>query len=148
MILRQDHVAGGAFVIAGALVYAASGDLPYGTLASPGAGMMPTLIIGLMVAFGLALALRGGTSPPLAEIDYSDLGHALRVIVAAAVATALYIPLGFIITMSLMLFGLTFAIERRPLLRALTFSVGVALSAYLLFDWLLKSPLPRGIIGY
>jgi Tripartite tricarboxylate transporter TctB family len=148
MILRQDHVAGGAFVIAGALVYAASGDLPYGTLASPGAGMMPTLIIGLMVAFGLALALRGGTSPPLAEIDYSDLGHALRVIVAAALATALYIPLGFIITMSLMLFGLTFAIERRPLLRALIFSVGVALSAYLLFDWLLKSPLPRGIIGY
>lgn len=148
MILRQDHVAGGAFVIAGALVYAASGDLPFGTLASPGAGMMPTLIIGLMMAFGLTVALRGGSSPPLAEIDWSDLGHALRVIIAAALAIAFYISLGFIVTMSLLLFGLTFAIERRPLLRSLLFSVGVTLSAYILFDWLLKSPLPRGIIGF
>jgi hypothetical protein len=50
--------------------------------------------------------------------------------------------------MSLLLLGLTFAIERQPLLRSLTFSVGAALSAYVLFDWLLKSPLPRGIIGF
>ena len=36
MILRRDHVAGGAFIVAGVLVLAVSGDLPFGTLASPG----------------------------------------------------------------------------------------------------------------
>lgn len=148
MILRQDHVAGGAFVIAGALVFAASGDLPFGTLASPGAGMMPVLIIGLMMVLGLALAVRGGASPPLADIDWSDFSHALRVIVAAALATSVYTWLGFVLTMSLLLFGLTFAIERRHVLRALAFSIGVALFAYILFGWLLKSPLPRGVIGF
>jgi len=148
MILRRDHVAGGAFVLGGALVYALSGNLPWGSLAMPGAGMMPKLVLGLMIAFGLVLMVRGGTSPPLAETDWSDLGHALCAIVAAALATALYTTLGFIVTMSLLLFGLTFAIERRHVLRALAFSIGTALVAYLLFGWLLKSPLPRGIIGF
>ena len=45
MRLRRDHVAGGAFVVVGALVLAVSDDLPFGTLASPGAGMLPTLVI-------------------------------------------------------------------------------------------------------
>jgi hypothetical protein len=148
MILRQDHVAGGAFVIAGALVFAASGELPFGTLASPGAGMMPKLVLGLMMMFGLALALRGGASPPLAKIDWSDLAHATRAMIAAALATALYMALGFVLTMSLLLFGLTFAVERRHILRALMFGIGVALFAYLLFGWLLKAPLPRGVLGF
>ena len=34
------------------VVLAVSGDLPFGTLASPGAGMLPTLVIGFMMAFG------------------------------------------------------------------------------------------------
>ena len=42
------------FAVAGALVLAVSGDLPFGTLASPGAGMLPTLLVVLMMAFGLA----------------------------------------------------------------------------------------------
>ena len=50
MNLRRDHVAGGAFVLAGALVLAVSCDLPFGTLASPGAGMLPTLLVGFLMA--------------------------------------------------------------------------------------------------
>ena len=148
MILRRDHVAGLAFVAAGGLVYALSGSLPWGSLAMPGAGMLPKLVLGMMIVFGLILMARGGASPPLAETDWSDLGHALCVLIAAALATALYTTLGFVLTMSLMLFGLTAAIERKPLLRALGFSVGTALFAYFLFGSLLKSPLPPGPIGF
>ena len=117
MILRRDHVAGGAFVVAGALILAVSGDLPFGTLASPGAGMLPKLVIGLMMAFGLVLLLRAGESPPFADVAWSDFPHAVRVVVVAAAAIALYTPLGFLLTMSLLLFGLIFVVERRPLLR-------------------------------
>src|SRR5262245_39236272 len=148
MILRRDHITGGAFLAGGALILALSGDLPFGTLASPGAGMLPKLVIGLMLAFGLVLLLRAGESPPFAAIAWDDLPHAARVIAFAAAAVALYVPLGFLPTMALLLFGLTYAVERKPLLNALLFSAGVTGIAYLLFGTLLKSPLPRGVLWF
>jgi hypothetical protein len=51
MTLRADHAAGGVFVAFGLVVLAMSGDLPFGTLSFPGAGMMPKLILALMVVF-------------------------------------------------------------------------------------------------
>jgi Tripartite tricarboxylate transporter TctB family len=148
MILRMDHVAGGMFVFAGAIVFVVSGDLPFGTLASPGAGMLPKLVIGLMISFGLVLLWRGNESAPFTDIDWSDGGHAIRVLAAAALATALYTTLGFVVTMTLLLFGLSFAVERRNVWRAAAFSIGVTVLAALLFGALLKSPLPRGIMGF
>jgi len=146
--LRLDHVAGGVFIVAGALIFAASDDLPFGTLASPGAGMLPKLVMGLMMAFGLVLLLRAGASPRFAAVAWDDLPHALRVIGLAAAAAALYTTLGFLVTVSLLLFGLTFAVERKPVLHAAGFSIGVTGLAYLLFNTLLKSPLPRGVLGF
>ena len=148
MNLRRDHVAGGAFVLGGMVLFAFSGDLPFGTLVSPGAGMMPKLIITLMVVFGMALVVNAGDSPPLAGIDWSDFSHALRVITGAAIATALYTALGFVLTMSLLLFGLMYVVERRGLLQAAAVSVGVTVATYLLFNWLLKSPLPQGMMWF
>jgi hypothetical protein len=146
--LRRDHVAGGAVVIAGALLYAVSGDLPFGTLASPGAGMLPKLVITMMVALGLVLVVRAAESPPLAEIAWDDFPHALRVVAVAAAAIALYTGLGFLVTMAVMLFLLIFLVERRPVLYAAAFSLGVTGVAYLLFGTFLKSPLPRGLLWF
>ena len=144
MTLRRDHVAGGAFVLIGALVMALSGDLPFGTLASPGAGMLPKLTLSLMMAFGAMLLVRAGGSPRFADLTFADLPHALRVVAVVAAAIALYTAIGFAATMPLMLFALTFVVERRPILYAAVFSAGVAGLVWLLFDKLLKSPLPGG----
>jgi hypothetical protein len=146
--LRRDHVAGGAFIIAGALLLAVSGDLPFGTLASPGAGMLPKLMIGLMMAFGLVLVVRAGDGPPFSDIAWGDLPHAVRVLAVTGAAIALYEVLGFVITMAGLLFGLIFVVERRPFLPAVAFSVAVTVIAYVLFNTLLRSPLPPGILGY
>ena len=148
MIVRRDHVAGGTFVLAGLLVLAISGDLPFGTLASPGAGMLPKLVVALLMAFGLVLVVRAGGSPPLAEVAWDDFPHALRVLVVAAAAIALFTTLGFAVTMSALLFALTFLVERRPFLPAAAFSIGVTLFTYALFSLLLKTPLPRGLLGF
>ena len=148
MTLRRDHVAGGAFVIAGTLVLAVSGDLPFGTPASPGAGMLPTLVVGLMMAFGVILLAQARRSPTFAEIDWSDLPHALRVVVVAATAAALYVPLGFALTIPLLLLALIFLVERRPLLIALAFSIGATIAVYALFTFVLRTPLPRGLVGF
>ncbi len=148
MNLRRDHVAGGCFVLAGAIVLAISSDLPFGTLASPGAGMLPTLLIGLLIVFGAVLFARARESPPMASIDWSDVRHALPVIAVVCVAASAYTALGFLTVMPLMLFFLIFVVERRPLLPAAVFSIGATILAYAVFGYLLKSPLPRGIMGF
>jgi hypothetical protein len=148
MTLRRDHVAGGATIVAGILVLAVSGDLPFGTLASPGAGMLPTLIVVLMMAFGVIVLARARRSPLIAEIDWSDLPHALRVVVVAAAAATLYVPLGFALTIPLLLLALIFLVERRPLPIALAFSIGATVAVYALFTFLLRTPLPRGLVGF
>jgi hypothetical protein len=142
MILRRDHVAGGAFVAAGLMVFAMSGDLPFGTLASPGAGMMPKLVLTLLIAFGFILAVRGGESPPLAAIPWGDFSHAATVVSVSVIATALYTIVGFVLSMTLLLFVLLYLIEHRNLWHSTAISIGVTIGSYYLFNTLLKSPLP------
>jgi len=148
LIIRTDHVAGSVFVALGIVVLALSGDLPVGTLSFPGAGMMPKLVAGLMIVFGLLLVGRAGESATLASLAWGDLPHAARVVAVTAVAIALYQPLGFIITMALLLFTLTFGAERRPVLAAAAFSAGVVALTYLLFAVVLKTPLEPGVLGF
>jgi hypothetical protein len=148
MTLRADHAAGGVFIVFGLVVVAMSGDLPFGTLSFPGAGMMPKLVAGAMVFFGLMLIVRAGESVPLASISRGDLWHAARVTAITAGAIALYQTLGFIVTMTLLLFTLVFGAERRNPLYAGAFSVGVVLLTYFLFTVALKTPLDRGIFGF
>ena len=142
MILRRDHIAGGAFVLFGAILFAASGDLPFGTLASPGAGMMPKLVLALMIGFGALLVARAGESPPLAEIPWGDFRHAATVVGVTAVATALYTAIGFVLSIMLLMIVLLYFVERLSLWRTLAVSLGVTLGSYYLFGTLLKSPLP------
>jgi hypothetical protein len=147
MNLRTDHIAGGIAIVTALAVLAASGDLPFGTLSFPGAGMMPKLLCGALILFGAVLILRGSTSPPFTEIGWSDLPHAVRVLAITAVAVALYTTLGFILTMSGMLFALL-AGERRHFLAAAAYSLGVSVLTYGLFAIVLKTPLERGVFGF
>jgi hypothetical protein len=147
MTLRTDHIVGGAFVAFSVVVLALSGDLPVGSLSFPGAGMMPKLVALLLILFGVLLILRGGESAALASVSWSDLPHALRVVAVTGAAIALYQWAGFLVTMALLLFTLIFAIERRPLLPAAAFSIGVVALTWLLFSVVLKTPLEHGVLG-
>lgn len=146
MTLRRDTVAGAAFVALAGLLWWLSDDLPVGTLAMPGAGMMPMIAIGLVATFGAVLLFRGAGTPPLTAAHWSDADHAVRVIVFAALATVLYTSLGFLITIPILLFGLVGLVERRGIFRAAVFAVGVTVTLWVLFGMLLKSPLPAGSI--
>jgi hypothetical protein len=147
-MLRSDHVAGGAFIAFGIIAFALSGDLPFGRLSAPGAGMMPKLLIGLMIVLGVVLMAGATASEPFAEIEWSDGGHALMLVIITGAAAALYRPLGFIVTMSLLVFTLLVAVERRNVLAAAAYSIGLTLFAWWLFGKALKAPLERGILGF
>jgi Tripartite tricarboxylate transporter TctB family len=148
MIIRADHVAGGAFVALGLLVFAISGDLPFGSLSGPGAGMMPKLMAGLMMLFAVIVIATGRDSPPIARIDWSDWIHAALLLLITVIAVASYRTLGFLVTMSLLVFALLVVVERRHVLRAAAYSVALTIFAYWLFGIALKAPLERGLLWF
>ena len=148
MTLRADHVSGGFFIAFGLPVIALSGDLPFGTLSFPGAGFMPDILAVLTVLFGLILILRAQESKPFASVPWGDAKHAGLVIVLTAAAIALFDWLGFLTTDVLLIFALLVIIERRNLLPATLFSVGVVVFTYVLFVYALKTPLETGPLGF
>ena len=111
MTLRTDHIAGGGFIIFGIVILALSGDLPVGQLSMPGAGMMPKLMACLIDAPGFhpgvargrerAAGKRALDRPAACRAGRRDHGCRGR---------ALYQTLGFIVTMTLLLFVLVFGV--------------------------------------
>ena len=148
MTLRADHIAGGAFIALGLLVFAISGDLPFGTVTAPGAGMMPKLMAALMMLFALIVLATAGQSEPIQKIDFSDSGHAALLVLITGLAIAAYQPLGFLITMTLLVFALLVVVERRNALRAAAYGIALTVFAYWLFGKALKSPLERGLLWF
>jgi hypothetical protein len=145
MTLRADHVAGAAFIAFGLLVVALSGDLPMGQLSMPGSGFLPKILAGLMIAFGL---VRAGESKPFAEIEWSDVVHAGAVTTITGVAIYFFEALGFATTMVAMMLVLLVGIERRTVLHAALYSVGVVGLTYATFVYVLKTPLVTGPFGF
>ncbi|MGA8969454.1 MAG: tripartite tricarboxylate transporter TctB family protein [Pseudolabrys sp.] len=148
MILRADHIAGAFFTGLGLLVIALSGDLPTGNLSMPGSGFLPKIVAGLTIFFGLVLALRANESKVFATLSWGDAKHAALVIAITAAAIALFEPLGFLTTNVLLIFALLAIIERRRLLPATIYSVGVVVTTYILFVYVLKTPLEAGPFGF
>ena len=136
------------FIALGVLIFAFSGDLPFGTLAAPGAGMMPKVMAGFMILFAALLVLGAAQSAPLATVDWSDRGHAALVVLVTGAAAAAYRSLGFLITMTLLVFCLLVIVERKNALRAAAYSIALTLFAYWLFDKLLRSPLEPGLLSF
>ena len=102
----------------------------------------------LMMAFAGVILIGASASRPLRELDWSDRSHAALVVVVTAVAVRLYQPLGFLISMTLLVFVLLVLIERRNVLLAAAYSVALTLFAYWLFGKALKSPLERGLLWF
>jgi hypothetical protein len=130
------------------VVFAISGDLPFGSLSAPGAGMMPKVVTGFMIVFGALVMAGAARSAPLATLDWSDRNHAALVVLITAAAVAAYRPLGFLVTMSLLVFLLLLIVERRNALAAAVYAIGLALFAYWLFGKALRSPLERGVLWF
>ena len=148
MTLRADHVAGAFFIAFGLLVLALSGDLPFGTLSFPGAGFMPDILAVLTIFFGIVLMLRARESKAFATITWTDVKHASLVVLLTAIGIALFERLGFLTTDVLLIFALLVIIERRHVLPAAAYSVGLVVFTYVLFVYVLKTPLEAGPLGF
>jgi hypothetical protein len=130
------------------VVFAVSGDLPFGSLSAPGAGMMPKLVTGLMMLFAALVIVGAAQSEEFARIDWSDRGHAALLVMITAAAVVAYRPLGFLIAMAALVFALLVLVERRRVMVSAGYSIGLTLFAYWLFGKALKAPLERGLLWF
>lgn len=114
----------------------------------PGSGFLPKIIATLSIVFGLTLIARATESPLLAQVSWNDGRHAALVTAVTAGAITLYTIFGFIVTTVLMLLTLLIFSERRNPVRAGIYSVSVVVVTFAVFEYLLKTPLPRWELGY
>ena len=94
------------------------------------------------------LALRASESRPFATVPWDDAKHAAMVVAITAAAVALFEWLGFLTINVLLIFALLVVIERRRLLPAAVYSIGVVVTTYVLFAYALKTPLQAGPLGF
>lgn len=110
--------------------------------------MLPKLVAGVMIALAVLVFAAAREGPPFGSVDWGDGAHAALVLGITAAAAAAYRPLGFLVTMALLVFALLVVVERRHPLRAAAYAIGLTLFAYWLFGKALKSPLERGILWF
>jgi putative tricarboxylic transport membrane protein len=118
---------------------------------SPGPALFPGIVGALLVVFGLVLAVRavrtrGRAVAPGAPAAPGNVVRALAVLGFVVAYFLLAEAVGFILTMAVLLFLLTWVLGVRPLVAAALAVVTTGVIV-LLFRELLLVPLPVGLLG-
>ena len=119
-------------------------SLPIGSLHNPGPGYAPVLLAVILLLFGAALAVFGGTGARVSSLGWAEWPHAVAILGACAFAALGLERLGYRLTVAAMLGFLVGVVERRSLVTTVVLMVAFALGTFFLFDTLLRVPLPRG----
>jgi putative tricarboxylic transport membrane protein len=145
--LRGDQLSGIVLVVIAAVVVWENRAYPLGSLAAPGPGYMPLVLAVALAAFGLLIALRGGASPLLNTVDWSETMHGTVALIACGVAVFALERIGYRLTMIALLVFMLGVVERKRPLPILLVAVGFAFISYYVFATLLKVQLPQGPWG-
>lgn len=146
-MLTVDRVAGAVLAVFALFVLWQSRALPLGSLANPGPAYMPMALATLLLVGGLAIAVLDRDSPRLGSLAFGEWRHAVAIFAACAFAALGLERLGYRLTILLVLVFLLGVVERKSPLVTVLFAAGLAAGTFLLFDTLLRVPLPRGPFG-
>jgi putative tricarboxylic transport membrane protein len=147
-MLTTDRVAGAALVLIGVVAVWQSRQFPFGSLHRPGPAYVPVLLAVLLIVFGIAVAVMGGTSRRLAALGWGEWRHAVAIFATCAFAAVGLERLGYRLTMSVVMAFLLVILERKNIALSLAVALGIALGSFYLFDTVLRVPLPRGPLGF
>jgi putative tricarboxylic transport membrane protein len=142
--LRGDHFAGLVLMAIAAFVAWENRVYPLGSLASPGPGSVPLMLAVILGGLGLLIIVRGGASPLLNSIDWSESRRGFVLLIACGVATFALERIGYRLTMIALLVFILGVIERKKLLPTALVALGFAYGSYFMFATLLKVQLPLG----
>jgi putative tricarboxylic transport membrane protein len=140
-----DRVLGAGAVLLAIPVALAAWRWGIGSLRIPGPGFWPLLIAAAVAGLGAALLLRPAPpAPPRpAGSRWGSLGMALATLVFFVLALE---PLGYPLTVGLLLLAQLRAVEGRAWRGSLLTAVLAAGVSFVLFRVFLKVPLPAGVI--
>ena len=147
MVLTTDRVAGGALALLALYVMVESRRLPFGSLRNPGPAFVPVALAAVLLLFGVLLVVFSSKAPAFSTLAWTEGRHAIAIFVVCAFAALALERLGFRPTVALSLAFLLGAVERRNPIFTAVFSIGLAAGTFLLFDTILRVPLPRGPFG-
>jgi putative tricarboxylic transport membrane protein len=140
-----DALIGLAIATGGAVLAVLAWPIPRGEVGNPGPGFLPLVLGLLLIVLGLAcavLAVRAREMTPTAL----GSNKMLICIVAVGVAALAFIPLGFIVTMTVFLAVLFRALGSIPWWRAALSAAAATVALWLVFDQALGVRLPPGVL--
>ncbi|HEY7742763.1 MAG TPA: tripartite tricarboxylate transporter TctB family protein [Burkholderiales bacterium] len=145
--LTIDHVAGAFFIAFALLVLWETQKIPFGFLAEPGPGAMPTLLASTLLVCSVGLVLGGRSGKRAAAVQWLEWRHAAVILGTCAFMALALERLGYRVTIFIALLVLVSVLERKGWITGLVFAAGFSLGSYFLFNSLLHVPLPKGPLG-
>ena len=145
----MERVNGLAVFLLAFVIFWQGRGLSVGNLHAPGPGFFPALIAGVLVLLSLVLMVRGGNREgEETPVTASSVLRMLLVFLALVGYFVLLEYLGFVIISFLLMSFLFLWVGRQKWYVALASAVICIGLAYVLFEVLLKSNLPRGVFGF
>ena len=151
-MLTSDRVGGAALLVIGLFTIweslASARKLPLGNIRTPGPAYVPVVLAVMLVLFGIAILVMGSRGPKFSGLSWTEWPHAVGILMACVFVAVALERLGYRITMVLTIFALLAGLERKHVVFAAVFALALGLGTFLLFDTLLRVPLPRGPFGF
>ena len=142
---NKDFWAGLSLIVIGGVAFTMALGYPMGTSLRMGAGYFPTVLSGVLIAFGVCLLLRA-----LASTERIAGAWSPRALIALPVALALFGFLldraGFVPAMFVLIFGSAVAGREFKLLEVVALAVGLTAMCVAVFIWGLGLPYPLFVV--
>ena len=145
--LTIDQVAGSVFAAFSLLVLWETRKIPFGFLAEPGAGAMPTLLAVTLLVCSIAVVIGGRSGKRAADVQWSEWRHAVAILGTCAFMALAIERLGYRLTILIALLVLVRVVERKGWIAGIVFAGGFSFGTHYLFSTLLRLPLPPGPFG-
>jgi putative tricarboxylic transport membrane protein len=142
-----DRISGIALLILAVFVAVETRVLPLGDHSNPGPAYLPLLLASILGVLSVVLIVRTKDSPLWKSIQWQEKFHGLAIVSCCFLATFCVEPLGYRITMILILGFLFGVVERMKIWWALILAFALSWGSFWVFDRMLMVPLPRGGLG-
>jgi hypothetical protein len=146
--VRNDQLSGLILFALAVFVGWQNRAYPLGSLQEPGPGYTPLIIAVFLGVMGLLIALKGFSSHALRDTRWPEAKRAAMILVACGIATYALEPLGYRITIAVLLVFFLGVMERRKPLAVAAVAIGFSLLSFYFIGTLLRVPLPVGPGGW
>ncbi len=139
------------WLLAGVLLTGMAATYPLGNFSQPGPGFLPFGLGILLIIFAAVLLLRRVRLMPSTGEKFRMFSRngkkVVLTVVTLLLSVALFETIGYILTFLFLGLSLTIITRWLSLRTSIIFTVLTVIGIYLVFVWLLKQPLPPGVLG-